>query len=76
MFEIIIDGKKVQVLQPVNGIKSLVINHHRGIPIPIQTGMAKPVAGWLYTLTQEVEFVEYNKILIPSHEVNKPAHLA
>ena len=75
MFEIIVNNKRIRLLQPVKEVNSLIINHIQGIPIPIQPGHKNAIAEWLYNLTQQVEIVEYNHILIQSCDVNKPSHL-
>jgi len=74
-FTIIVNGSKIELLQPIKDVKSLVITHMRGLQIPIQPGHTKAIAEWLYNLTQQVEMVEYNKVLIPKEEVNKPPHM-
>jgi len=75
MFEIIVNGKAIQLLQPIKDVKSLIINHIIGVPILINQHHKKPIAEWLYKLTQQVDLIEYNGVLMPKEDINKPEHL-
>ena len=75
MFEIIINGRRVNVLQPIDTVHSIVINHMQGVQIPIAAGHIKAVAEWLYNLTQQVDYTTYNNVLLDKESINKPAHM-
>ena len=77
MFEIKVNGKVVKLLQPIKDVKSLAIEHMRGIPIPIDPKHTKAIAEWLYNLTQAVDdLIEYNGVLMEKESINKPKHMA
>lgn len=74
--QILVNGTPVQLLQSIQEVKSLIITHIQGFPLQVKQGMAKPVAEWLYNLTQEVDgYIEYNGVLMPSEDINKPQHM-
>jgi hypothetical protein len=74
-FEIRINGVPIEILQPVTNVKSVVITKLPFVQIPIPTTHTKAIAEWLYNITQQVDYVEYNKVLIPKEDINKPSHL-
>ncbi len=76
MFEILVNGNLIQLLQPVSEVNSLVIRCVRRIPIPIHKSQVKPVSEWLYNITQQVDdIIEYNGILMYKESINKPTHM-
>ena len=73
MFEIIVNGKSLQLLSPIpSEITSLAINYRHGIPIPIHRQYKKPIQEWLYRLTQSVdEILVVNKTILTKEQVTK-----
>jgi len=72
MFELLINGKQIQLLQPVAEVMSISIKHIAGFPIPIQQGARQKVADWLYDVTQKCTgIITYQGIIIEKDSVNK-----
>ena len=74
MFEIEVNGKVVQLLQPITTVKSLNIRHVQGIPIKVPATHTKAIAEWLYDLTQQVDTLMYNNIIMDKDSINKPSY--
>ena len=74
-FEIRTNNIPIELLQPIKEVKSVIIRRLPGIVINIPKDKTKAIAEWLYNLTQQVEFVEYNGVLINKEDINKPIHM-
>ena len=72
MLQIFVNGRITNLLQPHPGtIFSIEINTF-GIPIPIPHNQVKPIAAWLYDLTQRTEnAIIYNKVYIQKEDVTE-----
>ena len=75
-FELLVNGKEIQLLAPVEKVESLVVNHQPGWPIAVNSEHSKPIAEWLYNITQRAKgMIEYNGVLMNKEDVNKPQHM-
>lgn len=76
-FQILVNGYDIQLLQTVKDtIHSLEVYHLPGLRITLDPKMSKPIAEWLYNLTQKVKgLIEYNGILMYKEDINKPIHM-
>ena len=70
--EILVNGKEVQIGQPVGQVKSLEVSHmNMGVQVP--KGQVSMIADWVWDLVQrcESEFVTYNGVLVMKSEVQQ-----
>ena len=74
-FEIRVNDNPITLLEPCTAVKSLIVTKLPGTIIPVQHSQYKAIAEWLYNLTQQVEYTEYNGVLIQKADINKPAHM-
>jgi len=77
ILELKVNGKVVEILQPIEKVDTMSIQHPPGWPIHINSQLTKPVSEWLYSLTQQVEGanIKYNGTYMTKEDVNKPSHM-
>ena len=71
VLEIIVNGIIIQPGQPVNEVKSLMVNHSNGLNV--QQGQGKQIMDWLWNIVQKCEnnYISYNGVLILKEDVKK-----
>ena len=70
--EILVNGREVQIGQPVGQVKSLEVNHmNMGVQVPKE--QVPMIADWMWDLVQrcESEYVTYNGVIIMKSEVQQ-----
>jgi len=70
--EIIVNGREIQLGQPVQVVKSLEVTHmNMGVQVP--RGQVPLIADWLWDIVQrcESEHITYNGVIILKSEVKK-----
>ena len=70
-FQILVDKKPVELLQPCPTITSLIVNHDMRVQIPVDSSYRKPISEWLYNLAQRATTVSYNGSIIEKESVRK-----
>ena len=71
MVHILIDGKQTQLLKPITALTSLEIMVYPMPRMSIPTEMTKPVAAWVYDLSQRAHSLMYNNVIIEKESVTE-----